>query len=84
MLLVHKSMLAPCIHRLHACIALGRYGARYGAGVSVRACSAGGRAATHSRRNEWTSWACAGVATTPVPMAQTGSYATTTRDQSCT
>ena len=34
-----------------------------------------------SRMAAWTSWACSGVATFPVPIAQTGSYAITTSAQ---
>lgn len=33
--------------------------------------------ARKARMSAWASWACAEVATLPVPMAQTGSYAIT-------
>lgn len=36
---------------------------------------------SQSRTDTWTSWACWGVATLPVPMAQTGSYAITISSQ---
>lgn len=36
---------------------------------------------SQSRRAACTSWACSGVATLPVPIAQTGSYAMTTLSQ---
>src|SRR3954465_4498426 len=43
--------------------------------IRVRSAWSGSRSATSARTKAIASWACSGVATSPVPMAQIGSYA---------